>query len=228
MRPLFQRQKNDRLWTMIVPAAVVVLVLLTELATPTIRVTPSLLTIALVAFPLIMGPRAVAIWGIILLPPVILTLAYISNTGIREPTTFVVLRTLAYVAVGVLAVGMSEYRVRAERHLISLLELLDSLKTPIIVSDIDGRIEFANQACCQLVGITLEELQQLDFFKVFAVSGERGKYIERYLGLFREHFGGSESIMIRLGDADPDKTYLAQCSIMKEGKRKLLVSQIGQ
>ncbi len=227
MTRLFQRPKSDRLRTLIVPLVVAVGVLLVEYATPTIRVTPSLLTIALVAFSLLMGPRAVAVWGAILLAPVVLTLAYISNTGVPEPTTFVVLRTLAYVAVAVLAVGMSEYRVRAERHLSSLLELLDALKTPIIVSDIDGRIEFANQACCQLVGITLEELQQLDFFQVFAVSGERGKYIDRYLALFGTGPNEGAELEINLGSKGSERIYHATCSMIVEGKRKLLVSQIG-
>jgi PAS domain S-box-containing protein len=124
-------------------------------------------------------------------------------------------------------VGLSRYLWNSERRFQGLLSLFDSLKAPIVVSDIDGRIEFANQACCQLVGVDLQELQKKDFFQVFAVSGELGKYIDRYLALFGTGPNEGAELEINLGSKGSERIYHATCSLIVEGKRKLLVSQIG-
>jgi PAS domain S-box-containing protein len=220
------RIKAEARWQWLIPMLVLIVVLALELATPTIRVTPSLLTIALVAFSLFLGPKKLAVWSLVLFVPVVLTLNYLSNSGVPEPKTFVMLRTAAYVAVAILAVGLSRYRERAEKHLAGLLALIDALQTPIVVSDINGRISYANRACCELVGRSLEELQALDFFAVFSTAGERGKRIEKYLAYFEEGKSPDQPLEINLGEKDDRKTYSANCTILLADKKKLLVSQI--
>jgi PAS domain S-box-containing protein len=118
-------------------------------------------------------------------------------------------------------VGLSRYRWNSERRFQGLLSLFDSLKAPIVVSDIDGRISYANRACCELVGRSLEELQALDFFAVFSEAGERGKRIEKYLAYFEEGKSPDQPMEINLGEQDDRKTYSANCTILAGRQEKV-------
>ena len=74
MSDIFDTQPKERRWLVVVPFVAVFAALLIEIETPGIRVTPSLLTIALAIFALFLSPRAVLWWAVILFFPVVLTL----------------------------------------------------------------------------------------------------------------------------------------------------------
>ena len=83
MRDIFDNQSKAPRWLVVVPFVTVVAVLLLEFETPGIRVTPSLLTIALAIFALFLSPRAVFWWAVMLFFPVALTLWFRRNAGMR-------------------------------------------------------------------------------------------------------------------------------------------------
>jgi PAS domain S-box-containing protein len=201
-------------------------VLLLEYETPGIRVTPSLLTIALAIFALFLSPRAVLWWALLLFIPVVLTLALVPNGGVKETTAFVILRSLAYLSVAWVAVALSRYRWNSERRFEGLLALFDSLKTPIVVSDIDGNIKSANQASCELLGRSPEEIKDTNFFSVFSQPDRRGQAIEHYLTLFDKEAGQSFSMTVNVQSGSGKSTRKAICSTLQWDHQKLLVTQL--
>jgi len=216
--------KSQQLW--VVPLVAVLAVLLLEYETPGIRVTPSLLTIALAVFALFLSPRAMFWWAVALFFPVVLTLWLIPNSGVRESVTFVALRSLAYVAVAWVAVGLSRYRWDAERRFEGLLALFDSLKTPLVVSDIDGNINFANRACCELLGREAAEIKDTNFFSVFSQPDQRGQSIERYLTLFDKEVDQISTMTVNVQNESGKSTRKATCATLKWDHHKLLVTQL--
>jgi PAS domain S-box-containing protein len=209
-----------------VPFVVVLAVFLIEAGTPGIRVTPSLLTIALAVFALFLSPRAVLWWAIVLFVPVVSALAFVPNNGVYETPAFVALRSSAYIAVAWVAVGLSRYRWDSERRLEGLLALFDALKTPIVVSDIDGNIKFANRACCELLGRNPDELKHTNFFSVFSQSDRRGQSIEDYLKRFDPDANPSAIMSVSIQKAGSEMSRNANCFTMEWDKQKLLVTQL--
>lgn len=215
-----------RLWTKAIPLLVLVGVLALERETPSIRLTPSLLTIALAGFAVFLSPRAVASWALFLFAPFVLTLIFVPNAGVYEKTSFIILRSTTYLAVAVLAVALSRYRVNSQRQLQSLLGILDALAAPVVVSDNDGNINFANRACCQLLGRGFSELKDMNFFAVFASGEERGKAVERYLKLFESSDSSEAKMRLTVGSASATESFDATCSILEHSGRKMLLCQL--
>ena len=226
MSDIFDSQRKAPQWLMVAPFVAVLAVLLIEVETPGLRVTPSLLTIALAVFALFLSPRAVLWWAIALFVPVVLTLWLIPNAGVRESAAFVALRSAAYVAVAWVAVGLSRYRWDSERRLEGLLALFDSLQTPIVVSDIDGNIKFANRACCELLGRSAEEIKDTNFFAVFSQPDRRGQSIEDYLKRFDHDANQTTSMAVSIQNAIRGELLQANCVSMQWDHQRLLVTQL--
>ena len=226
MSDIFDTRPKNRRWLMVVPFVAVLAVVLLEVETPGLRVTPSLLTIAVAVFALFLSPRAVLWWAVVLFFPVVLTLALVPNGGVKESTTFVILRAMAYVAVAYVAVALSRYRWDSERRFAGLLALFESLKTPIVVSDIDGNIKSANQACCELLGRSAEEIKDTNFFSVFSQPDRRGQSIEHYLKLFDKEPGQSSTMSVDVQNGSGKSTRKAICSTLEWDHQKLLVTQL--
>ena len=227
MSDFFNKQRKAPRWLVAVPFVVVLAVFLLEFETPGIRVTPSLLTIALAMFALFLSPRAVLWWAIALFVPVVLTLWLIPNAGVRESAAFVALRSAAYVAVAWVAVGLSRYRWDSERRLQGLLALFDSLQTQIVVSDIDGNIKFTNRSCCELLGRSAEEIKDTNFFAVFSQPDRRGQSIEDYLKRFDQNTNQSTSMTVSIQNTTEGKVLRANCVSMQWDHQRLLVTQLG-
>lgn len=220
------QKQNWKPWVKILPFVAVLTVALTEKLTTSMRVTPSLLTIALAVFGVFLPPRAVLAWGIFLFVPLLLALIYIPNDGVYEQPGLVVLRATAYCAVALLAVLISRQRADAERQSASLLAVFEALKTPIVVSDADGDISFANRACCHLLGRSERELKDVPFFYVFTQPAVRGKAIESYLKMLELPPGHGAKTTVSVREKGIEKTYNATCSVLEMEKRKMLLTQL--
>jgi transcriptional regulator of aromatic amino acid metabolism len=64
----------------------------------------------------------------------------------------VYLWSAAFLVVGAMASALSSTKESARRQVVQLVSLLDALKMPVLVADIDGMVMFANQPCCKLLG----------------------------------------------------------------------------
>ena len=227
MSDLFDQSREDQRWISVLPIAAVAAIFLIEFGTPSMRVTPSLLTILLALAALYLPARAVVWWALLLFVPVLLTLLLVANNGVYETPMFVALRAAAYLAVAWVAVGLSRYRQDSDRKLEGLLALFDSLQTPIVVSDIDGNTKFANQACCELLGRDAAEIKDTNFFSVFSQPDRRGQSIEDYLKRFDPDAKPSAAMSVSIQHADGEKTLHANCVTMQWDNQRLLVTQLG-
>lgn len=226
MSDLFSRNQKEPRWIPFVPLVAIAAIFLLEFETPSIRVTPSLLTILLALVAVFLSPRAVLWWAAILFFPVVLTLLLVPNNGAYETPVFVALRSAAYLAVAWVAVRLSRYRQDSDRKLEGLLALFDSLKTPIVVSDVDGNINFANRSCCELLGRSPEEMKDTSFFSVFTQPDQRGQSIERYLKFFESDPGRSSSMTVSVQNGTGELLRSANCFTMQWDEQKLLVTQL--
>jgi PAS domain S-box-containing protein len=107
-----------------------------------------------------------------------------------------------------------------------LLALFDSLQTPIVVSDIDGNIKFANRACCEVLGRSAEEIKDTNFFSVFSQPDRRGQSIEDYLKRFDQDANQSSSMSVSIQNATGGKMLHANCVSMQWDHQRLLVTQL--
>jgi PAS domain S-box-containing protein len=158
--------------------------------------------------------------------PVVLALLLVPNNGVYETPVFVALRSAAYLAVAWVAVGLSRYRWDSERRLEGLLTLFDSLQTPIVVSDIDGNIKFANRACCELLGRSADEIKDTNFFAVFSQPDRRGQSIEDYLKRFDKNANQSAPMTVSIQSPAGVKVLRANCVSMQWDHQRLLVTQL--
>jgi len=226
MSNIFENRQTDRRWLAVLPLFAIAAILILEVETPSLRVTPSLLTIILASLALLLPPRMVFYWAAVLFIPFVLTLALVPNNGIRETPAFVALRSAAYVAGAWVAVGLSRHRWDSERRLEVLLTLFEALKTPILVSDVDGNINFANRACGELLGRSTEELKAMSFFSVFSQPDQRGQSIERYLTFFDKDPGLNSSIALNVQRESGETVRSAVVFTMAWDKLRFLVTQL--
>lgn len=211
-------------WTRFFPVVVLLVVIVFEGLTLDYRVSPSALTIGLAVLSLMLPPRQILLWAAVFFVPVLGTLLLIPNAGVPEQLPVVILRSVAYIVVVIMAFGVSRYRQRSERQIRSLALLFDSLRTPIVVSDHDGNITFANRACCELLGCSLQEAKDSTFFSLFSHPDHRGKSIEAYLGYFEGAPQGSMDMVLSVRGTG--KNVKAVGSVLEIDGSRLLVSQL--
>ncbi len=211
-------------WTRLFPVVVLLVVFVFEGLTSGYRVSPSALTIGLALLSLMLPPRQIIFWAVVFFVPVLGTLLLIPNAGVPEQLPVVILRSAAYVVVVIMAFGVSRYRERSEKQIRSLMSLFDSLRTPIVVSDRDGNITFANRACCELLGCSLQEAKDSTFFSLFSHPDHRGKSIEKYLGYFEGAPHGTIEMVLSV--RGQGRNVNAVGSVLEIDGSKLLVSQL--
>lgn len=210
----------------LLPAALLAAVVAVEVATPDIRVTPSLMTIALACLSLVLPPKALAAWSATFFLPVLFALVFLPINGAPESPTVIALRCTAYIFVAVMACAISRHRAIREWQFNNLLGLFDSLGTPIVVSDEDGKINFANRACCEMLGRPVEGVLGMSFFALFAHPDRQGKAIEHYLELLSSESGTGADMTLTVRGGGRDATLSARCSVLQIDGRRLLVSQL--
>lgn len=226
MADIFARPSDIKPWLNFVPLAVVLAVGLLEYGTPSVRIAPSLLTISLASFALFLPSRTILLWSLALFFPVVATLIFLFNNGVPEPAAVILLRTIVYVIVAVMAVLISRHRERSEKQFNDLLALFDSLQTPVVVSDADGNITFANRSCCELLGRSLLEVRDSNFFSLFSNPERRGTAIEYYLSCFTAKHPVPSEMNLTLQGGNGNVVHRANCSLLSIDERKFLVSQL--
>ena len=104
--------------------------------------------------------------------------------------------------------------------------MFDSLKTPMVVSDADGNMTFANRACGNLLGRSITEIDATNFCSVFTQPGQRGRAIENYLKLFDRPVDEPCVMTFLIPGESPGEERKATCSILRWDHRRLLVTQL--
>ena len=79
-----------------------------------------------------------------------------------------------------------------------MLVLFDSLRSPVVVFDVNYHIKFANRACCELLSREAMDIQDTNFFPLSVNPDQRSQSIERYLHLFDKE---SLTVTVRSGSS---------------------------
>jgi PAS domain-containing protein len=212
-------------WWQIFPLVIVAGVLLAEVGTPAIRITPSVLTVALAIFSLFLQPRTIVIWAAVLVIPVLGSLLLIPTNGVYEAAAVVALRTIAFLVVAGLAYSLARTRDAARRQVTDFVALLDALRTPVLVSDIDGTVLYANEPMCDAIGREAEDVKNSSFVRHFSFGSSPSEDLDQYTDLF---FGKSdagrskENLSLRSGNM----SYSAECSVLEIGDIPYLLLQL--
>lgn len=223
--PLSRTYDEPAPWRNIVPLAVSLAVILAEFGTPSIRITPSLLTISLAAFSLFLSPRAIIIWSAALLVPVVASLIFIPTSGVFEEPVVIALRVAAFIVVAGLAYGLARTREKARKQIRDLVSLLDALRNPVMVSDIDGLVLYVNRPCCDVLGQSDREVIHASFFNLFGFTEPISKTVEKYITFFFQP-ESQEPIKLEINKQGESDWYAADCSVLEIDNTPFLLSQI--
>lgn len=222
--PFSKRTSPDSLWINLAPFPVLVAVLLFEYLFPTTRITSALLFITLGGFSLILKPRSILYWTLVFSIPVVWNHLEVAG-ALSIPPGATALRILSFLSGGVIAMLLSSYRIRLSSEINNLLRVFDALPVALVISDMDGEIQFVNDACCQFLDIPAEEVVSSTYFSLFSDPANRGREIERYLTLFEE-----ENSMIRVvlvvQSARGALQKQATCFVVNIRSKPYLVTQI--
>jgi PAS domain-containing protein len=148
-------------------------------------------------------------------------LALLGACVLHKVPRFVFLFSVVFV---VMAYSLSHYRENSELQLRSLASLLDRLRAPILVSDADGNINFANRGCCGLLSCSLQDAKDSTFFSLFTHIEQRRKSIEQYLAHFENTL--ESAIEMTLSVRGSQRNFKSVGSIFELDGCKLLVSQL--
>jgi PAS domain-containing protein len=220
----YDGQNVSRKWQ-VFPLLVVAGVLLAEVGTPAIRITPSVLTVALAIFSLFLSPRAILVWTAVLVLPVLGSLVFISSSGVFDPPAVIALRTVAFLVVAGLAYSLARSRDTARRQVTDFVALLDALRTPVLVSDIDGTVLYANEPMCDAIGREAEDVKDSSFVRHFSFGSSPSDDLDQYTDMFlgkSEAGRTKETLSLRSGNM----SYNADCSVLEIGGIPYLLVQL--
>ncbi|GAT31751.1 PAS fold [Terrimicrobium sacchariphilum] len=206
------------------PLLLEVAVLTAEIVTHEMRVTPSLTLIVVAVLSLVLSRKEVAIWATIFLIPIIwsLTSPLSGQTPEKEPV--IALRLITYAIGSGMAVAISSFKEYWENQFVNLLKIFDHIPVPLLVSDIDGAILFANRAACKILQTSLPEITSTMYFSLFSDQTNRGRQIEHYLSVFASANEIETLDLLVHSDGKPERRS-ARCFPVKIGTASYLITQ---
>jgi len=139
--------------------------------------------------------------------------------------TVIVLRTLAFVVEAILAYALASTREVTRRQVTDFVSLLDALRTPVMVSDIDGAILYANHPMCEITGYEIKDVKQSSLFKHFAFSTSLAMDTDEYTSWFLHKTGqGRHSKTLRSKSESAE--HQADLSLLQIDRTDYLLIQV--
>lgn len=223
--PFLVRSPKLGWWIHLIPAVVLAGVLLGDQFFPQARMINPLLLLALAAFSFVFPPRVILIWTLFYTVPVAMSVVSLAG-AVSLPTGAALLRVAAFAAAGVMGAMISAYRINLSAEAANYIKLFDALPIPLVISDIDGEIQFANEASCQLLQRPLDQVVSLNYFSLFSDPQNRGGEIARYLELFDDE-KSLTNVMLVVQSKEGSLQRLAACFVANIQGRPYLVTQMG-
>jgi len=189
-----QMSKNNRTSVpmngVVVPMAYLLVVLLLDLEMSRTTVTPLFGIIGLLVFSFRLRPSVMAFWAAVY--SVVVTLSFMNSYVFhllnREAAPMddltPIVRSATFVAGAILSVLYCRLQDRLKLSNAGLTQMLEKVPVPVITSDQDGVIHFANEAAASVAGLPSGELKGKSFFDLFADKNRQGATIADYLRRF--------------------------------------------
>lgn len=171
--------------------------------------------------------RVVAIWGVICVSCIALTLLHDIKfvKTVQVPEVTAALRIIGSNITLIMALAISFYRSSLRRSYTQVITVLEKMPVPIIVSDESGTINFINDKASELLGVSTDDAPGHSYFSFLANQSEKGKNIQRYLQIFDSDTDEGLKLRIHLR-RHPNKLMSGLLMGLGRGNQRRLVTVI--
>jgi len=188
----------------ILPAIYLVLVLVADHFSFTTTITPICCVLGLSVMAFHYSPKAMIFWGIvfwvvvagILGIPRIFFIFDFRNQHFDLPTNL--LRGSGFGITAFICFYISLSLNRLEKKHTELLEILSLVPEPILTSDINGKIRYANRTTIAILGLPMNLEKCASYFDLLAPRAKKGATIARYLKNIESPKSGHEVIELEI------------------------------
>ena len=217
-------RKFDWMGWVIIPVAYLIVVLLLDAVTSRSTVTPLFGIIGLLVFSFSLTPGVMTFWAtvysvavvVIFMNPMIFNLFNREAPQGDDLTPLV--RSATFVVGAIISTLLCRGQHRLKHSNASLTHMMEKLPVPVITSDQDGRIHFANVEAARIAGLSPEELRGHSFFDLFADKNIQGATIADYLRRFSSSHVSQPMNLKCLG-----KNYLGSTQMIDASRPPLLL-----
>ena len=186
----FYRRPVSNLQAGIIPLLYIVLVPCADHFSPGTTITPALSTLGLLFMSFWLPTSWMIFWVLVYTGLVFgvfhnQTIYDFANRATFLPHDFSFnIRIISFFSVGLFCIAFSVLLNRSRRTSRELHEILSSIPDPLVTSDAEGRILFANSRMLEKVGLKEHELRGEIYFDRFAPKERQGAIISNYLQRF--------------------------------------------
>lgn len=185
-----------------------------------VLLTPMLSTCLLGILAFRLETKVLTFWLVILWCNVVVSL--IENpggTGSYLNWQTIVVRSLGFIVVGLIAITMNRGRANLVRNHRHLLDMLERLPCAVVVSDASGTLLFANRKASSMLNKRTSDLIGLSFFSSFTSPEQRGHAIQHYLHLSEQESATETTLTIMPNPDQRLKVHATQMPINLIGQK---------
>jgi len=211
---------------LVIPLVYLILVLVLDFFTPHSTITPLFAIIGLLVFSFGMAPGLMLFWACfyslvvvsIFLDPSFFHLLNRESPAGDEFTGYV--RSATFLVGATLAILLCIVQSRLKQSNLGLIQMLEKLPIPVITSDQDGKIHFANLRAASILGLSSKDLEGKSYFDILADKDRQGATIAAYLRIFQSQSDNNETLLLKRGV----KYYTGTTQLLTNLKQSLLMT----
>ena len=188
MEILKQRKRvlHPHFWNIFFPAVVFPSVLAVDHFFITgVILTPVCNIIVIAILALKAKPWPMAFWCVLSVGLSIFTLTHphFVRADVLNPIATTFTRSISAIAGGLMGLMLCIHRSYLNKDFDNMLELLDQMPMPFLLSDENGEVVFVNDRAVELLNISKESVMGDSIFSLLENIGEKGNSIQRYLAV---------------------------------------------
>ena len=170
-----------------------------------------------------MRPGAVAGWVTVFSFTSLYFLLLPIGKGVPADVTTAYIRFGTIFIGGIVAVLLSDDRIRIAESFLQTTNILEKLPVPVIVSDCHGCIVFMNNDALRLMNTTSDAVRGASYFS-FVTGAEKGKTVQRYFEFVDSKEPMLYDVMLQLQKPVPRQTHATLVAI--DGKNAKLLATV--
>jgi PAS domain S-box-containing protein len=184
------RRKFDWVGGAVIPFSYLLVVLLIDATTARSTITPLFGIIGLLVLSFCLTPRVMTFWAAIYSVTVVaifmnpMLFHFLNREAPAGDGLTPLVRSATFVVGAIISTLFCRVQYRLNQSNTGLIHMLEEIPSPVITSDQDGRIYFANRSAAVIAGLSAKELHGMLFFDLFADKDRQGATIADYLRRF--------------------------------------------
>ena len=170
-----------------IPLLLAIAVLYLEIQTPNLLISPFIVTILMLLFSMRLEPLQLALFAMTFEGVVFYSVRYLQpfDLSTNEDWMRLSLRCTGFLVVSTLAVLFSKYRCRARILQDETVAVIVAMPIPVVISDALGLVIFSNAEASAFLQTAREELQGVNYTKLFMSHMDEGAAMRDYIKLFQ-------------------------------------------